>query len=122
MKTLLAALVLSAFALPAMAVETSMQLVLKLEGNAQRDVVAYQCEGRDEPVVVEYINAHPIFLAIVPVDGESLIFVNVIAASGARYASGQYIWWSRGTEAQLLDEMAGEDAEPLSCFADGDTP
>lgn len=122
MKTLLAAAFFGIIALPALAVETSMQLVLTLEGNAQRDVVTYQCDGIDEPLTVEYVNAHPIFLAIVPIEGESLIFVNVIAASGARYASGQYIWWSRGNEAQLQDETAGEDAEPISCIAALDTP
>ena len=122
MKKRLAALALALSASPAPAVETSMQLVLTLEGNAQRDVITYQCEGVDEPLVVEYVNAHPIFLALVPVAGESLIFVNVISASGARYASGQYVWWTQGVEAQLYDETAGDDAEPLSCFADADTP
>lgn len=122
MKKHLATAVFALLAFPAFAVETSMQLVLTLEGNAQRDVETYQCEGIDEPMTVEYINAHPIFLAIVPVEGESLIFVNVMSGSGARYASGQYIWWTKGVEAQLYDEMADEDAEPLSCFADVDTP
>ncbi|WP_116653246.1 MliC family protein [Pelagibacterium sediminicola] len=122
MKRLLAAATLGLFAFPAPAVETSMQLVLTLEGNAQRDVMVYRCEGSDEPLTVEYVNAHPIFLAIVPVEGERLIFVNVISGSGARYASGQYVWWTRGVEAQLYDEMASEDAEPLSCFSDIDTP
>lgn len=122
MKKLLTAATLGLFAFPAPAVETSMQLVLNLEGNAQRDVVTYQCEGFDDPLTVEYVNAHPIFLALVPVADESLIFVNVISASGARYASGQYVWWTRGSEAQLYDETADEDAEPVSCFADIDTP
>lgn len=122
MRRLLAAATLGFLAFPAPAVETSMQLVLTLEGNAQRDVMTYQCEGSDELLTVEYVNAHPIFLAIVPVEGERLIFVNVISGSGARYASGQYVWWTRGVEAQLYDEMAPEDAEPVSCFADADTP
>ncbi len=122
MKKLLAVAALGLLAFPAPAVETSMQLVLTLEGNAQRDVVTYSCDGHDEPLTVEYINAHPIFLAIVPVEGESLIFVNVVSASGARYASGQYVWWTRGNDAELHDEMAGEDAEPMSCHADVDTP
>jgi membrane-bound inhibitor of C-type lysozyme len=122
MKKILLAAVLGMLAFPAYAVETSMQLVLTLEGNAQRDVVTYQCERIDEPMTVEYINAHPIFLALVPIGGESLIFVNVISASGARYASGQYVWWTQGVEAQLYDETAGDDAEPVSCFADADIP
>lgn len=110
-------------AAPALAVETSMQLVLELEGNAQRDVTRYQCEGRDEPLVVEYINAHPIFLALVPVEGEELIFVNVLSGSGARYASGPYVWWTQGNEADLYDEQAGEDADPmLSCIQANDIP
>lgn len=122
MKKLFAALSLSLLSAPALAVETSMQLVLKLDGNAQRDVVTYQCDSIDEPLTVEYVNAHPIFLAIVPIEGESLVFVNVIAASGARYASGQYIWWTKGNDAELYDEMAEDDAEPIVCHAGLDTP
>lgn len=125
MKHLLLAATLAFAALPAGAVETSMQLVLELEGNAQRDVATYTCEGIEEPMVVEYINAHPIFLAIVPVEGENLIFVNVIAASGARYVSGQYEWWSRGNEAQFTDAMDVEgesEAEPVSCHSVQDIP
>lgn len=122
MKTLLAAAAVGLFAFPVSAVETSMQLVINLKGNAQRDVITYLCEGLDEPLTVEYVNAHPIFLALVPVAGESRIFVNVLSASGARYASGQYVWWTQGSEAQLYDEMAGEDAEPMTCMDSVDTP
>ena len=122
MKRLLVAATLGLCAFPAPAVETSMQLVLTLEGNAQRDVMSSQSDGSDEPLTVESLKAQPNFLAIVPVDGERLIFVNVISGSGARYASGQYVWWTRGVEAQLYDEMAPEEAEPVSCFADADTP
>lgn len=125
MKPLLLAAALSLAALPAGAVETSMQLVLELEGNAQRDVTTYQCEGIEEPMVVEYINAHPIFLAIVPVEGESLIFVNVISASGARYVSGQYEWWSRGNEAFFTNAMTAEgetEAEPVTCHSVQEIP
>jgi len=126
-KPLLLAAALSLAALPAGAVETSMQLVLELEGNAQRDVITYQCEGIEDPMVVEYINAHPIFLAIVPIEGENLIFVNVISASGARYVSAQYEWWSRGNEAFFTDSMdVGEEedseAEPISCHSVEDIP
>lgn len=122
MKKLILATAMGLAALPAGAVETSMQLVLTLDGNAQRDVVTYQCEGIDEPKTVEYINAHPIFLAIVPVDGESLVFVNVISASGARYVSGQYEWWSRGNEAFFSDAVDDENAEPIDCISAEDIP
>ncbi|MCD7058708.1 MliC family protein [Pelagibacterium xiamenense] len=121
-KTLALAAAATLMATPVFAVDTSMQLVLELEGNAQRDVVRYTCDGLEETLTVEYVNAHPIFLALVPIEGEKLIFVNVISGSGARYASGQYVWWTTGNEAQLIDEMAEEDAEPASCIAATDTP
>ncbi|WMT87223.1 MliC family protein [Pelagibacterium sp. 26DY04] len=125
MKSLVVAAALSLAALPALAVETSMQLVLELEGNAQRDVTTYQCDGIEEPMVVEYINAHPIFLAMVPVEGENLIFVNVISGSGARYVSGQYEWWTRGNEAFFSDAMTAEgesEAEPVTCHSIEEIP
>lgn len=115
------ALVLTASA-PAMAVESSMQIVLELSGNAQRDVTSYECEGL-EPFDVEYVNAAPTFLAFVPVNGEKLLFVNVLAASGARYASGQYEWSTKGAEATLIDLTAEEGAPPLAtCIEHSLTP
>jgi membrane-bound inhibitor of C-type lysozyme len=122
MRHFLLAAALTAIAMPASAVETSMQLVLTLEGNAQRDVITYECDGIEAPLTVEYVNAHPIFLALVPIEEESLVFVNVISASGARYASGQWVWWTQGNEAQLIDETADEDAESIACHSAEDIP
>lgn len=124
MKPFLLAATLSLAALPALA-QTSMQLVIELEGNAQRDVTTYQCDGIDEPMTVQYINAHPTFLAIVPVEGEELLFVNVVSASGARYVSGQYEWWTQGNDAQFTDSMSAQgdaEAEPVSCHVAEDIP
>jgi len=74
----------------------------------------YDCSG--EPVDVEYLNVEPDHLAIVPVDGVKRIFVLVMSGSGARYASGQYVWWSKGKEASLYDKTKGVDAPPvLTC-------
>jgi membrane-bound inhibitor of C-type lysozyme len=42
---------------------------------------------------VTYINGAGNSLAVIPVNGSSLIFVNVASGSGARYAAGQYVWW-----------------------------
>lgn len=107
---------------PALAVDTSVQIVLELSGNAERTVTSYECEGA-EPFQVEYVNAAPVFLAFVPVNGEKLIFVNVIAASGARYASGQYVWWTKGGSADLYDTITGEDGAPvLTCLEVTETP
>jgi membrane-bound inhibitor of C-type lysozyme len=116
MRHFLLAAALTAIAMPASAVETSMQLVLTLEGNAQRDVITYECDGIEAPLTVEYVNAHPIFLALVPIEEESLVFVDVIVASG------QWVWWTQGNEAQLIDETADEDAESIACHSAEDIP
>jgi membrane-bound inhibitor of C-type lysozyme len=74
----------------------------------------YDCAG--EAIDVEYLNVEPDHLAIVPVDGVKRIFVLVLSGSGARYASGQYIWWSKGKEASLYDKTKGAEAPPvLTC-------
>ena len=79
-----------------------------------RTTAHYDCGGRT--MDVDYINVEPNFLAMVPVDGKERIFVLVLSGSGARYASGPYIWWSKGNAASLYDETKGENAPPvLTC-------
>jgi membrane-bound inhibitor of C-type lysozyme len=51
--------------------------------------------------------------ALVPVKGETLLFVNTLAASGAKYQAANYTWWAKGAQANLYDAMAGENAPPL---------
>lgn len=76
-----------------------------------RTTAHYDCAGK--ALDVEYINVEPDHLAIVPVEGEKRIFALVMSGSGARYASGRYIWWSKGRKASLYDEMKGADAAPI---------
>jgi len=59
---------------------------------------------------VEYLNGAGNSLAIVPVDGDSRIFVNVVSGSGARYAAGEYIWWDAGGRGVSFssDALAGK--------------
>ena len=76
-----------------------------------RTTAHYDCAGKT--VEVEYVNVEPDHLAIVPVEGRKRIFVLVMSGSGARYASGRYVWWSKGREASLYDEMKGADAPPI---------
>ena len=111
-----------ALAVPAGAVETSMQIVLQLQGNAERDVVTYDCEGAEEPLTVEYVNAAPVFLAFLPVGGEKLVFVSVLSETGTRYASGVHEWQTSGSEATLTDLTAEEGTPPLACLERSETP
>ncbi|MGR5402048.1 MliC family protein, partial [Vibrio harveyi] len=57
--------------------------------------VRYTCEG-GKTLAVKYMTVGDTPLASMVLDGKTLVFANVIAASGARYASGQYVWWTKG--------------------------
>lgn len=99
-----------------------LTLSLDSAGDIERRTVAYQCDN-EQTLSVQYLNAAPNFLALVPVEGESLIFASVLSASGARYVSGPYEWWSHQGEATLRDLMGDEDAAPLAtCSEVSNTP
>jgi membrane-bound inhibitor of C-type lysozyme len=107
---------------PVPAVSASLTLTLESTGNIERSVVNYLCDD-DSALSVHYINAAPNFLALVPVEGEALVFVSTVSASGARYVSGPYEWWSHQGEATLRDLMQDEGAEPLAtCTEASNTP
>jgi membrane-bound inhibitor of C-type lysozyme len=121
MRTAAACLALLLTVLPAQA-QTSFMLGLSISGDAERKLIRYDCEGA-ESFDVEYINAAPNFLAFVPYDGATYLMSSVIAASGARYAAANYVWWSKGTDAELYDVSQGEDAPPiLTCSEHIQTP
>lgn len=110
----------------AQAVETTLQIQLGTGGGTdfERRTMVYDCSVGD-PINVEYINAAPNFLAFVPVDGETekMIFTAVIAASGVKYAAGQWVWWTKGPDASLYDLTLGEDAEAVkTCSEVVNTP
>ncbi len=93
-------------------------LTIDLPGAAERQTVAYSCDG-DRKVTAEYVNAGANSLAIVKLGDETVLMVNVLSASGARYAGQQYVWWTKGNSADLYDLTKGEDAPAeFSCEAE----
>jgi membrane-bound inhibitor of C-type lysozyme len=79
---------------------TDLTIHLRGSGQVSRSTIRYQCDSEGAKMglpatafSVEYINGAGNSLAILPVNGKSLIFANVVSGSGARYAAGQYIWW-----------------------------
>lgn len=107
---------------PALAAQTTLQMVIDLPGNAERNLINYRCDETTD-IAVDYLNAAPNFLAILEVEGQELIFTSVVSASGVKYVSNQYVWWTKGAEANLFDELAGEDADPIaSCIEVLQTP
>ena len=108
----------------AIAAQTSLQIELNTARDFERHVITYDC-ATETPVTVTYINAAPNFLALVPVaeEPEELVFASVVAASGVRYVSGKWAWWTRGSDASLYDTTLGEDAEAvLTCSEFINTP
>lgn len=95
----------------------SLTLTLESTSDIERTTVTYQCDD-EQALTVQYVNAAPNFLAIVPVDGQNLVFATTLSASGARYVSGPFEWWSTGNEATLRDLMQDEDAAPLATCTD----
>ncbi|RIY00113.1 hypothetical protein D3218_12525 [Aureimonas flava] len=88
-------------------------LTLDLPGAPERMRFAYECSDgvRRE---VEYVNLPDNDLALVEAGPSRRLFVGVISASGAKYAAGAQVWWSKGTEASLLDVTKG-DAPVAEC-------
>lgn len=120
-KVIFSAATLATLAVPAFA-DASITLGLSLSGDLERKLVAYDC-GAETRLAVEYLNAAPDFLALIPIDGAPRIFVNTISASGAKYESGPYVWWNKGNDATLSDITEGLDAAPvLTCSEIVETP
>lgn len=121
MRIVVAAAPLLFLASPAFA-DVSIGVGLSVTGESEIKVAKYDCEGHD-PLTVQYLNAAPNFLALIPIEGQMLIFVNTISASGAKYEAGQYVWWNKGSDATLSDVTEGLDAAPvLTCSEENNTP
>ncbi len=100
-----------AHATPAVAADVTLMLDAP---EAEAVSINYRCEESSATMTVEYINAGEDSLAMVPVEGGRRVMVAVLAASGARYAGGAFVWWTKGREGSLYDLRKGEDADPVA--------
>lgn len=113
---------LAASIAPGLAQTVQSGVMLKLDGDAEQHKIQYDC-GALGQLDVTYINAAPNFLALLPYDDQTLIFASALSASGARYVSGIYEWWTKGAEATLTDLTAVTDAPALAtCIEITTTP
>lgn len=114
--------VIATLATPASAVTAKLQIVLDLPAGAAQRTVSYRCENAD-PLSVTYIDAAPNFLAIVPHEGNDLIFVGIPGKTGAQYVSGSLVWTADADKGRLTDLVSGADSDPLlDCTQSNDTP
>lgn len=105
------------------AVGSAITITLGATGDFERKTVHYGCTGDQDSIAVDYLNAAPNYLALIPLDGTTLVFNTVLAASGAKYAAGKYVWWTKGNTASLYDLTQGENSKPiLTCNEVAETP
>ena len=101
------------------ALAQATELTLHLNGTQaiSRQTINYQCDAQGAAMglpaavfAVEYVNGAGNSLAIVPVHGMSMIFANVSAGSGARYAASDFIWWDAAGRSTTFssDSLAGK--------------
>jgi membrane-bound inhibitor of C-type lysozyme len=94
-------------------------LTIHLNGSQPitRNTVKVQCDAQGSKMglpsgifSVEYLNGAGNSLAIVPVGGDLLIFANVFAGSGARYAAKEFVWWDAAGRGITFssDSLAGK--------------
>ena len=93
-----------------------MSLSIPLDADTQTATTSYSCG--DEPFAVHYLTGPDNALALLPVDGTRRIFVNVVSASGARYVSGPWEWWSKGDTATLTNLVTRMAPRPCSAIPD----
>ena len=103
----------------AAAAQATLSIPLKIGTTDSVLSQTYAC-GDAEAFAVQYVNAGANALAILPVDGEERIFVNVVSASGAKYVSGADVWWTKGDTATRENEM--EAGSLQTCTAQDAAP
>jgi membrane-bound inhibitor of C-type lysozyme len=97
---------------------SATDLTLHLQGTqpVTQKTVPYQCDSKGTAMglpagtfSVDYVNGAGNSLVIVPINGSSMIFANVMSGSGARYAAAQYIWWdAQGAVTFYSDSLSGK--------------
>ena len=92
--------------------DTALSLILEIGEDSSVSSVVYACDSVDD-IAVQYVNAGDNALALMEIDGEDLVFVNVVSASGAKYVSGGYVWWSKGAAATLENTL--ESGATIQC-------
>ena len=111
-------MLLGAAVLGSSTVASATDLTLHLKGTqpVTQKTVQYQCDAQGTTMglpsgtfSVDYVNGAGNSLVIVPINGNSMIFANVMSGSGARYAAAQYIWWdAQGAVTLYSDSLSGK--------------
>ena len=91
----------------------AMPLTVPQIQTATTNTLRYECHG-GSTLTVQYMNTkNKQSFALLTVDGRKMLFVNVLAASGAKYVGDHYTWWTKGPEGSLTDDTADPKTPPM---------
>ncbi|GAL99234.1 hypothetical protein AA0312_2188 [Acetobacter tropicalis NRIC 0312] len=101
--------------------QSSLHIPLAPAVSVQEQKTFYRCKGARDlrqklpkgDFLVTYLNAGATSLAVLPVEGQTLVFTNVISGSGAKYVADRFVWWSKGTEAFFSEDRKDVTAQLL---------
>ncbi|OYR20275.1 MliC family protein [Brucella thiophenivorans] len=92
------------------------EITIKLADDVDvtENAVLYKCG--DQNVSATYYNAGDNSLVELEMENNTVIAANVLSGSGAKYAGGIYVWWTKGPTADLYNLMDDPEQEkPISC-------
>jgi membrane-bound inhibitor of C-type lysozyme len=91
----------------------AMPLTVPQIQTATTNTLRYKCSSGNS-LTVQYMNTkNKQSFALLTVNGRKMLFVNVLAASGAKYVGDHYTWWTKGPEGSLTDDTADPNAAPM---------
>jgi membrane-bound inhibitor of C-type lysozyme len=91
------ALALAGAAVSAASAAHAAQLTVEEIDADARQPTVYQCANEKQPLRVSYWRAgNGQSFALVPVNGQQMLFVDTVSGSGVRYQAGRYTWWTKG--------------------------
>ena len=104
------------------AAAADLNIPLGKEASVERLTAEFRCDAEGVklglpagPFIVEYINGGGNSLAVLPIHEKPMIFANVMAADGARYAAGRYIWWDAPGRSITLSAETTEGHKQSDC-------
>ncbi len=97
------------------AAQAQSALSIKVPGgpDAIDTEAVYDCGGFT--LKARYVTSGEVSLARLEWPDHLTIAAQVISASGARYAAGPYVWWTKGDGATLYNVMNGENDPGIAC-------
>ncbi|MEZ2349399.1 MliC family protein [Caballeronia sp. RCC_10] len=103
------------FTIAGMAAQTALAMPLTVPQIQAESTQTTRYDCKDgKTVSVQYTNTrNRQSFAALTVDGRKLLFVSVMAGSGARYVADRFVWWTKGPQANLYDDTAPKDSPPL---------